>query len=122
MSSVEINTAWLIDARSCQAHVVVTSIFHAKYATFCFSACAAVLKSMFDYLLSVTLVGFAGLIESHVFEMVAYCVSAKSNDRYLQLRVTFVYRSVTMRMSGMLEHARSRMVCTMDEQTRCKLP
>ena len=67
MSSVEITAAWLIDARSCQAHVVVTSIFHAKYATFCFSACAAVLKSMFDYLLSVTLVGFAGLIESHVF-------------------------------------------------------
>ena len=55
------------------------------------------------------------------FEMVAYCDSRKSMGRHLLLRVAFVYRSVTMRMSGMLEHARSRMVCTMDEQTRSKL-
>ena len=55
------------------------------------------------------------------FEMVAYCDSRKSMGRHLQLRVAFVYRSVTMRMSGMLEHARSRMVCTMDEQTRSNL-
>ena len=55
------------------------------------------------------------------FEMVAYCDARKSMGKYVQLRVAFVYSSVTMRMSGMLEHARSRMVCTMDEQTRSKL-